>query len=298
MNDARLNVALPHHPKTKKLIKKVGTDAAWRLVCLFLWAAQNKPDGVLSGMTAEDIELAVDWAGEDGAFVSALIACGFVDGNDDEGYSIHDWSEHNPWAAGAEDRSDKAKFNALCKHHGREEAAKRMPEYAAKHPANKQQVASSSATSMHAAENSTAPSPSPSPSPSEVQEAKASVADESATHVEQKPTCPSEAIVSLYHELMPNNPAVKVLNNARRGAIRSRWKEAASLDCAPFGYSSREEGLKAWRAFFTVCNESDFLTGKVAGQPGKPPFVADIDFLMSPSGFAKCLENKYHRELA
>lgn len=114
----------------------------------------------------------------------------------------------------------------------------------------------------------------------------------------QKPSCPSADIVALYHELMPNNPEVKVLNEARRGAIRARWKEAAALDCKPFGYSSRAEGLAAWRSFFEVCNESDFLTGKVQAQPGKPPFVADIDFLMSPSGFAKCLENKYHREAA
>jgi len=118
------------------------------------------------------------------------------------------------------------------------------------------------------------------------------------TLVEQKPNCPSEAIVALYHELMPNNPPVKVLNEARRGAIRSRWKEAATLVCEPFGYTNRADGLEAWRKFFTVCNESEFLTGKATPQPGKPPFVADIDFLMSPSGFAKCLENKYHREAA
>lgn len=114
----------------------------------------------------------------------------------------------------------------------------------------------------------------------------------------QKPNCPSADIVALYHELMPNNPEVKILNEARKGAIRQRWKEAALLRCEPFGYSNRVEGLIAWRRFFEVCAESDFLTGKVPSQPGKPPFVADIDFLMSPSGFAKCLENKYHREAA
>ena len=116
--------------------------------------------------------------------------------------------------------------------------------------------------------------------------------------VQQKPTCPAEAIVSIYHELMPDNPRVKVLNEARRGAIRARWKEAAALECKPFGYGNRAEGLAAWREFFEICADSDFLTGKVAAQAGKPPFLADIDFLMSPSGFAKILENKYHREVA
>lgn len=114
----------------------------------------------------------------------------------------------------------------------------------------------------------------------------------------KKPNCPSADIVALYHELMPDNPEVKVLDEARKGKIRQRWKQAASLQCAPFGYSNRAEGLIAWRQFFEICSESPFLTGKVEPQPGKPPFIADIDFLMSPSGFARCLENKYHRPIA
>lgn len=113
-----------------------------------------------------------------------------------------------------------------------------------------------------------------------------------------KPACPAEKIVDLYHAAMPDNPRVRVLNNARRKTIRARWKEAAGLQCKPFGYRTQEDGLQAWRRFFEVCAESDFLTGRAPAQPGKLPFLADIDFLMSPAGFAKCLENKYHREAA
>lgn len=126
--------------------------------------------------------------------------------------------------------------------------------------------------------------------------ADAAVASKQAT--EQRPACPAEEIVSLYHEMMPMNPRVKVLTDTRKKAIRARWKEAATLTCKPFGYSSREEGVAAWRYFFEVCADSDFLTGNAPPQPGKPPFIADIDFLMSPSGFVKCLEEKYHREAA
>lgn len=112
------------------------------------------------------------------------------------------------------------------------------------------------------------------------------------------PDAPIAELVALYHEKMPTNPRVKVLTDRRKGLIRARWREAASLTCRPFGYQDRASGLKAWAAFFAICAESAFLTGRATPQPGRPPFVADIDFLMSPSGFAKCLENKYHREAA
>lgn len=113
-----------------------------------------------------------------------------------------------------------------------------------------------------------------------------------------KPKCPAEEIIALYHEAMPQNPKVKVISEKRRESIRARWRDAAKLTCKPFGYSNRQDGLRAWKAFFEVCADSDFLTGKTPNWNGRPPFIADIDFIMSPSGFAKILENKYHRELA
>jgi hypothetical protein len=112
------------------------------------------------------------------------------------------------------------------------------------------------------------------------------------------PPCPTEKLVEIYHQTMPLNPQVKNLSKTRRAAIAARWKEAATLNCKPFGYSDTDKGLQSWRTFFEICAESLFLTGRAQPQPGKPPFVADIDFLMSPSGFTKTLENKYHREAA
>jgi hypothetical protein len=112
------------------------------------------------------------------------------------------------------------------------------------------------------------------------------------------PACPVQQIIDLYHATMPLNPRARVVDDARKKAIRARWKQAAELEgVGPFGYSTGQDGLAAWKAFFEVCADSDFLTGKAKPQPGKPPFVADIDFLMSPGGFKKALENKYHREV-
>lgn len=110
--------------------------------------------------------------------------------------------------------------------------------------------------------------------------------------------CPVGSLVDLYHSSMPENPRVKVLNEKRKAAIRARWKDASKFDFAPFGYKTRSEGLEKWRTFFEVCAESDFMTGKVAPAQGRKLFIADIDFIFSPDGFAKILENKYHQRQA
>lgn len=110
--------------------------------------------------------------------------------------------------------------------------------------------------------------------------------------------CPVGSLVDLYHEFMPENPRVKVLSEKRKAAIRARWKDASKFDFEPFGYARRSEGLLKWKVFFEVCAESDFMTGKVTPIPGRKLFIADIDFIFSPDGFAKILENKYHQRSA
>lgn len=174
--DARLSTGLPGHPKTKKLVRRLGPAAGWSLVCLILWARANRPDGDLEGMTAEDIELAADWAGDNDALVRELASVGFLDGSDGA-YRLHDWAEHQPWSAGSDLRSLKAKWNAVKRHHGESEANRQVPEYAAIRAASAEHAASSngsdagsSSPAMRSAGTSNAPSPSPSPSPSPKEE--------------------------------------------------------------------------------------------------------------------------------
>ena len=165
-SDARISVGLPGHPKTKKLIRRLGQAAGWNFVCLILWAVANRSDGDLSGLSDEDIELSAEWDGAPGAFVSELVAVRFLDGQPG-GYNLHDWDEHNPWAAGAEMRSAKARWNAAKRHHGVAAADRLVPEYAATRTAtsNADSNPDSTANSNAEPESSNAPYPSPSPSP-------------------------------------------------------------------------------------------------------------------------------------
>jgi hypothetical protein len=119
--DCRLSTALPSHPKTLKLERRLGDAGCWALTKLFLWAAGNKSDGDLGGMSDEEIELSVRWGGESGAFVRALVEVRFLDGATGS-YAIHDWDEHNPWAAARGLRIEAARKAAAVRWQTRGEA--------------------------------------------------------------------------------------------------------------------------------------------------------------------------------
>jgi hypothetical protein len=89
----------------------LGPEAVVSLLQTILFAAESRPDGNLAGLDDEEIELAADWSGESGAFVAALAEVGFLDGPQG-GRAIHDWAEHNPWAATRSQRIDAARAAA------------------------------------------------------------------------------------------------------------------------------------------------------------------------------------------
>ena len=110
-SDIRVSVNFLDHPKTVKLERRLGFDGVKALIRLWTWSAINRPDGAL-GADIEDVEIAARWDGEPGRFVAELVALRWLDEGDD-GYRLHDWQEHNPWAADAMDRSDEARLSRL-----------------------------------------------------------------------------------------------------------------------------------------------------------------------------------------
>ena len=114
--------------------------------------------------------------------------------------------------------------------------------------------------------------------------------DASASDSARLANCPTEKLVALYDELLPANPRCMVLSDKRRGLMRSRWREWAVRG----KYSTEAEGLDFWRRFFAHAAESAFLTGRAPPQPGRAPFVANIDFLFGPAHHVDIIEGKYH----
>lgn len=107
-DDIRLSCGFLAHPKTRRLRRRHGADAVLALIGLFAWAAQNRYDGNLAGLTDEDIEDVADWDGAPGALVAALVDLRWLDGSPGHRV-IHEWAEHNPYAATKGKRIARAK---------------------------------------------------------------------------------------------------------------------------------------------------------------------------------------------
>lgn len=101
-----------------------------------------------------------------------------------------------------------------------------------------------------------------------------------------------EEVVAEYHSILPDLPRCIALTEKRRTMLRARCRETISLD----GRTQDPSTLEFWQKFFRFVSESPFLTGKTMPSQGRKRFIADIDFLLSPQGFGRIIDGKYHRE--
>lgn len=94
----------------------------------------------------------------------------------------------------------------------------------------------------------------------------------------KKPDCPHQAIIDLYHEVLPMCPQVRNWTPARAAQLRARWNE-----------NPERQHLNYWRQFFEYVASCDFLVGKA----GNTPFFADLEWIVKSANFTKIREGKY-----
>jgi uncharacterized protein YdaU (DUF1376 family) len=108
----------------------------------------------------------------------------------------------------------------------------------------------------------------------------------------RKPSCPTEDLIRIFHERLPQLPAVEVLTDGRKRHISARWAQV----CAESKFD-RAQGLDWFGWFFEHVGKSPFLMGQVKGRNGDY-FRCTLDFLMTPEKFARVIEGFYHKASA
>lgn len=110
------------------------------------------------------------------------------------------------------------------------------------------------------------------------------------------PDCPHLAVLALWAEVLPALPQhlPSQWRGTRADHLRARWRETA----VEKGWTSSEQGLAYLRRLFAYVGQSEFLSGRSRPQPGKRPFVIELEWLVNPTNWAKVHEGKYHGEAA
>ena len=111
-HDFRLSADFASNLKFKRLLRKLGDHGALSWIRLLGYVARQRVAGALSDLHPEEIAEAAGYDRDANEFVDTLIDLRLLEKADDGGLVIHDWTEWNPWAAGAERRSEQARANA------------------------------------------------------------------------------------------------------------------------------------------------------------------------------------------
>lgn len=104
-------------------------------------------------------------------------------------------------------------------------------------------------------------------------------------------------MLALWAEKLPALPQHKPAQwkGARADHLRARWREQA----VQRQWKSQADGVEWFSRLFAYIGQSKFLTGQVPSRDaGKPPFVAELEWIVMPGNFAKLVEGKYHRSAA
>jgi len=102
--------------------------------------------------------------------------------------------------------------------------------------------------------------------------------------------CPHQKIVKLYNTMLTEMHEVIEWNEVRQGLLRSLWnRKAKELD-----WKTTEDGLGWFGRYFEYCKKSDFLNGRTESSEGKKPFIANLEWIIRPTNFAKITEGNYH----
>jgi hypothetical protein len=131
------------------------------------------------------------------------------------------------------------------------------------------------------------PSSSSSSSPSVDEEANAS------SSPAKLPPCPHEAIVGLYHQVLPELPAVRLMPVRRKRLLDRIWRfvltSKKKTDNTRRAHTA-DQALTWIGGYFERVRSNDFLMGRTPRGAGHENWQCDLDFLLSDRGMQHVIE--------
>ena len=109
---------------------------------------------------------------------------------------------------------------------------------------------------------------------------------------DKSPRCDTNSVVSLYHEILPELPTVRLMNDNRRKAISAFWRfvlTSKKSDGTPRA-TNAEEAMAWIRGYFGRARDNDFLMGRGHKAPGHEGWQCDFDFLLTDKGKRHVIE--------
>lgn len=317
-SDIRISISFFRHHKTKRVRRSIGESGVISLLQLFCYVGEHRPQGILQGMSVDDIADAAEWQGEAQEFVQALCNAGFLDRCEEGVYEVHDWEEHNPWATGAEERSEKARKAAKKRWENKEREDETPPlkcstdaKPCSEHATSTNEQCSTDAKPCPSApllsspflssplrnEEDTPPSPpmggaghldaSPlpeaRPSGPALQPQEPAPSPRKADQLRQLATM----VIAAYHEQLPELPQVRsVAPVCKAIAARIRDQDLTADE------RTQRQGLDWWRNLFASIRGMPWLMGQATSRDGRV-FTCSLPWILGPQNLAKILNGAY-----
>ena len=106
------------------------------------------------------------------------------------------------------------------------------------------------------------------------------------------PTCPHEVLKSLYHEALPELPAVRMMGAKRKEALTKFWKfifTEPRSNGTPRA-ETVEQAIEWSRGYFERARDNDFVMGR-AGRTGEHSnWQCSLDYLLTERGMSQVIE--------
>lgn len=164
--DFRLDSGFHVHPKIRRLKASLGEAGVLAWIGLLAFASQYKTDGRFGGMTDDEIAQAGFWTGDGAELIRTLVKLRLLDRHG-KTLALHDWEEHNGYAASYMSRSERARKAAKTRWGQKPTDAQSNGEQSASN-------AQASGMRKHSLSNAPSPDPNPNPDPSPISEAEIS----------------------------------------------------------------------------------------------------------------------------